>query len=459
MDGLAINGGENIEIRDFMTEYEILQELGVGSSGTVYLVRRRNLNKSMVMKKMRKTSESKQQYQYEIQVLMNLSIPGVPELYDYGEDENYFYIIEEFISGESLHSILMQSISQEQLIQYSKQIAMILYELHGQEVLYLDMKPEHIKIEQGMVFLLDYGLARFVHEGCVKGVTHGTIPYASLEQCERHYATKLSDIYSLGMVFREMLRSQGDNCDKEVKDAFEILVERMTREKDEERISSIKEVVSVLSSMEKKKKDSYNSHSNIKIAVVGSEHRVGTTFISAYLTSCLNASHLDACYRESIDNRWILGSVLDHSKKPNFMPRMKGKLKLLPNCGPFVKEHDGEKYRGGKREANIEIYDLGVIQEKMDFQEYDHVFMVLGARPWEHRRSLEMIALLPKEKDAMFLCSMVTRYDAARLAEMLGKGVYRIGVIENIYAPRKREVQLMVNMIKRGLQNSKERRS
>lgn len=412
------------------------------------MVRRQNLQKVMVMKVMKKNEITRQQYQQEIQVLKNLSIPGIPELYDYGEDEEKLFIVEEFVSGSSLHSILMQSISQEQLINYSKQIATIICRLHNHGFLYLDLKQEHIMVEQEQVYLLDYGLAQYVEHDMAEGIVYGTIPYVAPEQLNQHYATRSSDVYSLGIIFNEMITATR-RCNKEVKSKYIAMTKRMTVQQPDQRKIPLKEILSILSELEEEKIEGIRSHPRTKIAVVGSQHRVGTTFFSIYLTSCLNAANQDACYYESEANRWILGSTWSKKEDLKVLPRMRGKLKVIPNYGPFVDKEDINTLLYKKRMSKIGIYDLGVISEDMNLEEYDFVFLMLGARPWEQMQSLEAVKMLPVNKYRRLFCSLVSKNEASQLARVLEEGVYRIGVVEDIYKPKKQDSRLLVSTLKR----------
>ena len=85
----------------------------------------------------------------EAQILKSVQHPGIPTIYDFEEDESFYYLVEEYIQGDSLEEFLLhqQSISQNQFLYFCEQLCDIfayLHTLRPSPILYQDLKPEHI---------------------------------------------------------------------------------------------------------------------------------------------------------------------------------------------------------------------------------------------------------------------------------------------------------------------------
>ena len=88
-------------------KYEILSTLGNGSFGSVYLSRHKFLECYRAIKRLPKQSRDRDTLLNEAQLLKSLSHPGIPTIYDFEEDDDFFYLIEEYVEGESLEEFLL----------------------------------------------------------------------------------------------------------------------------------------------------------------------------------------------------------------------------------------------------------------------------------------------------------------------------------------------------------------
>lgn len=122
----------------------------------------------------------------EASLLKNLNHPGIPIIYDIEEDDTYYYIIEEFIRGESLDTFVLhqETISQELIIEFCIQLCEILDYLHHYApypILYQDLKPEHIILCGNQLKLIDFGIASFFTGSGKHFQKFGTKGYAAPE--------------------------------------------------------------------------------------------------------------------------------------------------------------------------------------------------------------------------------------------------------------------------------------
>ena len=88
-------------------KYEVLRTLGHGSSSTVYLVRHQSLESERAVKLIPKNDSSQLFVLSEARLLKSLKHPGIPMIYDIEEDDNYYYLVEEYIRGDSLEDYLL----------------------------------------------------------------------------------------------------------------------------------------------------------------------------------------------------------------------------------------------------------------------------------------------------------------------------------------------------------------
>lgn len=136
----AISGKERICIEEFtlLGKYRMISILGSGSSGTVYLAEHLKLKIYRAIKRIPKHLAEKSSFSLEAdfpmeaQLLKNLNHPGIPLIYDIDEDDDYVYMIEEFIQGESLDTYVLhqRNISQDLIIKIGIQLCDILDYLH-----------------------------------------------------------------------------------------------------------------------------------------------------------------------------------------------------------------------------------------------------------------------------------------------------------------------------------------
>lgn len=167
--------------------YEILQEIGSGGGGVVYLGRHLRLNKKIVLKEYKRTGATKPAaLSREVDALKNLSHTYIPQVYDYVEEEGSVYSVMDFIEGESLDKPLKRGerFAQPQVIEWACQLLDALHYLHGRPpygILHSDIKPANIMLTpQGGIRLIDFNIALALGEaGAVRvGFSRG---YASPE--------------------------------------------------------------------------------------------------------------------------------------------------------------------------------------------------------------------------------------------------------------------------------------
>lgn len=198
--------------------YKILRELGRGGMAVVYRATDTMLERNVAVKMIlsentsrEKTEKMLKRFNREAKTLASLSHPNIVKVLDYGEYESMPYIVMEFISGGALKTRMGSPIPHTEAAAMLVPVARALQHAHQQKIVHRDVKPENILInDSGQPMLSDFGILKFVDVEESQGLTGtgkivGTPAYMSPEQIRGREIDGRSDIYSLGIVFFEMV--------------------------------------------------------------------------------------------------------------------------------------------------------------------------------------------------------------------------------------------------------------
>jgi len=201
--------------RVIRSRYKLIDERGRGSFATVYIVRDLENNRIYALKVMHLElsgdGELLARFQREAHILLNLSDAHIVRIFDYGNDNNMYYIVMDYIDGQSLKYYMLSQGQMDALraINYARQIAEGLDTAYKQGVVHRDIKPQNILINsKDMIKITDFGLARGRDTVTLtqSNVFMGTAYYISPEQAESgRSADTRSDLYSVATVLFEML--------------------------------------------------------------------------------------------------------------------------------------------------------------------------------------------------------------------------------------------------------------
>ena len=196
--------------------YEILREIGRGGMGTVYLARDPKINREVAIKTLSysqvepaELSEVKTRFFREAEAAGNLSHPNIVSIYDVGEEHDMAYIAMELLKGETLAWTCIKDrlLPVQRVLAIMADVASALEYAHQRGVIHRDIKPANIMmLEEGRIKVTDFSIARVVDASQTRtGVVMGTPNYMSPEQVTGHGLDGRSDLFSLGIVFYEML--------------------------------------------------------------------------------------------------------------------------------------------------------------------------------------------------------------------------------------------------------------
>ncbi len=193
--------------------YKILSELGRGGMATVYLADQEKFERKVALKVMAAALNSdpdfKARFIREAKLVAQLSHPNIVAVYDVGEHDGHLYMAMECHTGGDLKAKIRSGISPAEAVKLTCQIARALEFAHAKGVIHRDIKPDNILFRNdGSAVLTDFGIAK---QGDAKtqftqmGMVAGTPKYMSPEQARGLPLDAESDLYSLGIVFYEML--------------------------------------------------------------------------------------------------------------------------------------------------------------------------------------------------------------------------------------------------------------
>jgi len=200
--------------------FEIVEIIGRGGMGVVYLARDTKLKRSVAIKsmpvEMQADSTARMRFRREAELLASLNHPNIAVIHEIIEqDEGPGYLVLEYVPGQTLaERIAQRPVKLEETLSIARQIVQAMAAAHEHGVIHRDLKPGNIKITpEGEVKVLDFGLAKAVDDQAVDqqstitepGRIIGTPAYMSPEQARGKPTDKRSDIWSFGCVLYEML--------------------------------------------------------------------------------------------------------------------------------------------------------------------------------------------------------------------------------------------------------------
>ena len=204
--------------------YMIVRSLGEGGMADVYLAMDTILNREVAIKILRGELSSDPvtllRFTREANAASKLNHPNVVQVYDVGEVDNRHYIVMEYVRGRTLKQLIQirGALHKEEAVGIMKQLVSAIAHAHSKDIIHRDIKPQNILVkDDGTVKIADFGIAlahnavQLTQNDSVLGSAH----YLAPETTRGEPATNQTDIYSLGIVFYELLTGSvpftGDN--------------------------------------------------------------------------------------------------------------------------------------------------------------------------------------------------------------------------------------------------------
>ncbi|HTV43548.1 MAG TPA: serine/threonine-protein kinase [Candidatus Sulfotelmatobacter sp.] len=212
-------------------QLEILEFIGQGGMGAVYKARQKQLDRVVALKILPPQAGGPafaERFTREARALAKLNHPHIVTLYEFGQSDGLFYFLMEFVDGVNLRQLLTNSrVSPREALAIVPQICEALQFAHDSGIVHRDIKPENVLLDKkGLVKIADFGVAKMIAESLTEaaekstaaaapgelteaGSTLGTPQYMAPEQIKNPTEVDhRADIYSLGVVFYQMLTGE-----------------------------------------------------------------------------------------------------------------------------------------------------------------------------------------------------------------------------------------------------------
>ncbi|HET6893399.1 MAG TPA: serine/threonine-protein kinase, partial [Pyrinomonadaceae bacterium] len=225
----ADEGKEQLVEGQEIGHYRVIQRIGAGGMGEVYLAKDSRLERTVALKILPADVAFDQRrmlrFKHEARLVSALNQPNILTLFEFGEIESLQFIATEYVDGVTLRQVLRgRQLSLPEVLEIAIQITAALDAAHEAKIVHRDIKPENIMIRgrDGVVKVLDFGLAKLTEKGTASGLTTdteaatemllktmpgslmGTVNYMSPEQARGLRVDARTDIWSTGVVLYEM---------------------------------------------------------------------------------------------------------------------------------------------------------------------------------------------------------------------------------------------------------------
>lgn len=227
LDARVLVGGDlDDKVGNEIGPYKILQRLGVGGMGEVYLAQDARLDRLVALKILPAYFASDdtrlRRFQREARAASALNHPNILTIHEVGNSVGIPYISTEFIDGQTIRELVAERhLSLAEILNIAEQVASALAAAHAAGIVHRDIKPENImRRTDGLVKILDFGIAKLMEPESAEysnetqagarthteaGLVMGTVNYMSPEQARALPVDERTDIWSLGVVLYEML--------------------------------------------------------------------------------------------------------------------------------------------------------------------------------------------------------------------------------------------------------------
>lgn len=197
--------------------YEILKSIGDGGMSKVYLAHDIILNRDVAIKilnyDLANEEELKRRFLREALSATSLTHPHIVDIFDVGEEGELLYLVMEYVEGQTLKKFIQSNgpLAPKQALPIMRQLVSAISNAHHNGIIHRDIKPQNILMDaEGNLKITDFGIAMALSATAHTKTNSviGTVHYLSPEQARGGMATKKSDIYSLGIVFYELLTDE-----------------------------------------------------------------------------------------------------------------------------------------------------------------------------------------------------------------------------------------------------------
>lgn len=285
-----------------ISHYKILEKLGEGGMGVVYKAQDSKLDRFVAMKflpqRLADSEQDRARFIQEAKATAALNHPNILSIYEIDEQGEHAFIVLEYIDGQNLKDYLAtlntgSGVPVKQAIEWIKEIAHGLKVAHDKNIIHRDIKAENIMLtKSGQLKIMDFGLAKFRSHGTLTkaGTSLGTLSYMSPEQAQGLKADNRSDLWSLGILFFELLtgdlpfKSEHEaglmylvvnqdppmpsELDRRLPTSLDSIIMKMLQKEREKRFQNVDEFLEALTSLNSNLESKQDTAKKLAIAVL-----------------------------------------------------------------------------------------------------------------------------------------------------------------------------------------------
>ena len=421
-------------------KYRLVRLLSNGIGGEVWLAEHIRLGAYRVIKCLYKKQPFYKELLQEAQILKQFTKPFLPQIYDIEEDEEASYIIEEYLSGETLKDFILRQkcLPELRILQYSIQLCEIISYLHSQVagVVHLDLKPENLLVAEDALRIIDFGSARFVKEENKRRCSFVTQGYAAPEQYEDGMPDVRADIYGIGRLLQFML-ANSKGYDKRLNR----IVARCTKQKPAERYKSAVELKKELETLlpgagKRTNKKKRSKDMNMLLSVAAVEN----------IEDSFAVSVLFAGYFREVTGKRIALLDLSGSQKIACLQEVFSDCKQLHGEADGFLLHGVGYYSGSSvsviGECLAEGYDILVLHFGQSAEQYlteflrcEASYVVGSATPWQ-LSAWERLERLFRTGAKKQVTALLTAGSPEEIDTGMWKNVVCLPAVKDVFLPR-----------------------
>ncbi len=205
-------------IRPLIKGYRLIRKIAGSEYSSVYLAERESTQVRIALKVLRQVPDFSEglgafdRFLQEYELILGIEHPGIVRIYDLGVGDTHAHIAMEYMSGGNLRERISKGVSEANAVSYLRQLAEALVAIHEVGILHRDLKPGNVMFRaDDSLAIIDFGLAKRMRldaELTGSGQIFGTPYYMSPEQGHAENVDERSDVYSLGVMFFEMLTGE-----------------------------------------------------------------------------------------------------------------------------------------------------------------------------------------------------------------------------------------------------------
>ena len=205
-------------IHPLIRGYRFIKKLTATAHSAVYLAEKESADLNVVLKVLQQVPEDSDsigafdRFLQEYELIAEIEHPNIVKIYDLGVGDDHAHIAMEYLEGGDLKARIEEGINEPDAVKFLREIASALAKIHDVGILHRDLKPGNVMLRaDDSIALIDFGLAKRMRlrmELTDEGEIFGTPYYMSPEQGHGNGVDHRSDIYSLGVIFYEMLTGE-----------------------------------------------------------------------------------------------------------------------------------------------------------------------------------------------------------------------------------------------------------